>query len=172
MWCKNASGEGTHELEGRWSTSSVIKNGSVVYSLIFLPYSVWSLRVHLLDCPRLLPAKRHKERRMPRRPCFMVNTSPGGFVRRAIIACRCAPNLRRLGGVSEAGASCRNPERSEGPPFNSCAWCTLTMTTAERHDERTRARATGRIIPGGSADRPGILYNRTSPQNPSAASTS
>src|SRR4029077_12779599 len=27
---------------------------------------------------------------------------------------RCAPHLRRLGGVSKAEASCRNPERSEG----------------------------------------------------------
>src|SRR4029077_18289176 len=31
-----------------------------------------------------------------------------------IYLCRYAPHLRRLGGVSKAGASCRNPERSEG----------------------------------------------------------
>src|ERR1700759_4920181 len=58
MWCKNASGAGTHELSGRWSTSSVEKNVSVVNSLIFLLYSVWSLNVHGAgDCAKPVAAK-------------------------------------------------------------------------------------------------------------------
>src|SRR5215831_18794422 len=56
MWCRNASGAGTQELNGRWSTSSVMKYGSVVFSLICLLYSVCSLKVHFW-ASRLLAAK-------------------------------------------------------------------------------------------------------------------
>src|SRR5271163_4424603 len=41
MWPRILSGEGTVLEAGKWSTRSVMKNGSVVNSWIFFPYSWW-----------------------------------------------------------------------------------------------------------------------------------
>src|SRR4051812_47814554 len=47
MWWRNSSGDGTQELCGRWSTSSVVKNFSVVASAMALSYAGLGLTTHL-----------------------------------------------------------------------------------------------------------------------------
>jgi hypothetical protein len=52
-------------------------------------------------------------------------------------------NLRRLGGVSEAGASCRNPEQSEGSPIASA---NETLVRPERFELPTCCSGGNRSI--------------------------
>src|SRR5271156_2805789 len=61
MWCSAASGDGTQELAGKWSTSSVMKNFSVVNSWILFAYSALSLMVHGDDWALVVPANAHSK---------------------------------------------------------------------------------------------------------------
>ncbi len=81
MWSRKASGAGTHELIGRWSTSSVVNALSVVYSRIFFVYSALSVT---LQAPCFCGAAKEKELKKNKQRTaiasrFMMVGSPGNF---------------------------------------------------------------------------------------------